>query len=97
MRSNVELIRKKVDYLLRMRNYLNYSYEQILRIVPVKDFDALMPEQHDALVAFRVRFSEFQEHLGKLMRAVAREEEQETEPFSFVLLYMEKIGIQKMA
>ncbi len=93
MRSNVQLIRKKIEYLLRMRNYLDYSYEQILRIVPVKDFDALMPEQHEALAAFRVRFSEFQEHLGKLMRAVAREEEQETEPFSFVLLYMEKIGI----
>jgi len=27
------------------------------------------------------------------MRSIAREEEESTEPFSFVLLYMEKLGI----
>lgn len=32
-------------------------------------------EQHETLSAFRVRFSEFQEHLGKTMRAIALEEE----------------------
>jgi len=40
-----------------------------------------------------VRFSEYQEHLGKAMRAIAIEEEQKTEPFTTVLLYMEKLGV----
>jgi uncharacterized protein YutE (UPF0331/DUF86 family) len=40
-----------------------------------------------------VRFSEFQEHLGKTMRAIAVEEEENPEPFGTVLAFMEKLGI----
>ncbi|WP_274521506.1 hypothetical protein [Ectothiorhodospira lacustris] len=35
----------------------------------------LTQENHETLAAFRVRFSDFQEHLGKTMRAVAIEED----------------------
>ena len=45
------------------------------------------------LAAFRVRLSEFQEHLGKTMRAIAIEEEENSEPFGAVLAFMEKLGI----
>lgn len=93
MSANVQLIRKKIEHLRRMRNYLDYSLEQVLRLIPISDWQQLTPENHETLAAFRVRFIEFQEHLGKVMRAIAREEEQSTEPFSFVLLYMEKLGI----
>ena len=93
MSTNVQLIWKKIDHLRRMRNYLDYSLEQTLLLLPISDWHLLTPENHETLAAFRVRFSEFQEHLGKVMRAIAREEEQNIEPFSFVLLYMEKIGI----
>ena len=93
MSTNVQLIWKKIDHLRRMRNYLDYSLEQTLLLLPISDWHLLTPENHETLVAFRVRFSEFQKHLGKVMRAIAREEEQNIEPFSFVLLYMEKIGI----
>ena len=93
MSVNVQLIWKKIDHLRRMRNYLDYSLEQTVRLLPIRDWHQLTPENHETLAAFRVRFSEFQEHLGKTMRAIAREEEQNTEPFSFVLLYMEKLGI----
>jgi hypothetical protein len=61
--------------------------------MPISDWQALAPDQHESLAAFRVRFSEFQEQLGKTMRAISLEEEQPTEPFSSVLLYMEKLGI----
>jgi len=93
MSANVQLIWKKIEHLRRMRNYLDYSLEQTLLLMPISDWHQLKPAHHETLAAFRVRFSEFQEHLGKIMRAIAREEEQNTEPFSFVLLYMEKLGI----
>lgn len=93
MSENVQLIWKKIEHLRRMRNYLDYSLGQTLLLMPISDWHQLTPEHHETLAAFRVRFSEFQEHLGKVMRAIAREEEQSTEPFSFVLLYMEKLGI----
>ena len=50
-------------------------------------------EQHEILAAFRIRFSEFQEHLGKTMRAIALEEEIEVDRFGSVLAFMEKLGI----
>jgi hypothetical protein len=58
---------------------------------------ALSLEQHETLAAFRVRFSEFQEHLGKTMRAVAIEEEVEAERFGSVLAFMEKLGVLESA
>lgn len=93
MSEHVALIRKKIDHLTRMQGYLAYSLAQTLPLIPIVDWPALTPDQHETLAAFRVRFSEFQEQLGKAMRAIAREEEQNTEPFSSVLLYMEKLGI----
>jgi hypothetical protein len=86
------LIRKKLDHLARMREYLAYSLGQIQQLLPVQDWSGLLPDQHESLAAFRVRFSEFQEHMGKTMKAVALEEEKPAEPFTAVLLYMEKLG-----
>lgn len=93
MSANTQLIEKKIKHLRRMRSYLDYSLAQTLLLMPIADWKRLTPANHETLAAFRVRFSEFQEHLGKIMRAIAREEEQSIEPFSFVLLYMEKLGI----
>lgn len=93
MNVNLELIRKKLDHLQRMRNYLDYSARHIEGMLPIQDWQALTGAQHEALAAFRVRFSEYQEHLGKLMRAITREEEHPIEPFSQVLVYMEKLNI----
>ena len=52
-----------------------------------------MVEQHAVLAAFRLRFGELQEQIGKTMRAVAIEEEENHEPFGAVLSFMEKLGI----
>ncbi len=93
MNDHQRLIGKKLDHLRRMREYLNFSLQRVSVLMPIQSWVALHPENHEALAAFRVRFSEFQEHLGKLMRAIAIEEEQAVEPFSAVLLYMEKLNI----
>jgi hypothetical protein len=90
--EHIALIWKKLEHLLRMRQYLSYSTEQVTALLPITDWQALQPDQHETLAAFRIRFSEFQEHMGKTMKAVAVEEEKPAEPFTAVLLYMEKLG-----
>ncbi len=81
MTDHLNLIRIKLQHLSRMSEYLVYSLSQVGSVLKLKDWAALSPHQHESLAAFRVRFSEFQEHLGKTMRAVAIEEEQEVERF----------------
>jgi hypothetical protein len=88
-----QLILKKTEYLQRMAGYLSWSLDQVQRFIPIASWESLTPEQHESLAAFRVRFSEFQEQLGKTMRAIAIEEEEDTEPFGAVLAFMEKLGI----
>ena len=92
MSEHIALIWKKLDHLERMREYLVYSVSQVDALLPIENWKALAPDQHETLAAFRVRFSEYQEHMGKTMKAVAVEEEKPAEPFTAVLLYMEKLG-----
>ena len=92
MSEHIALIFKKLDHLARMRDYLRYSISQAAALLPISDWQALQPDQHETLAAFRIRFSEYQEHMGKTMKAVAIEEEKPAEPFTAVLLYMEKLG-----
>ncbi len=92
MNEHITLIWKKLDHLFRMREYLSYSIDQVTALLPIQDWQALQPDQHETLAAFRIRFSEYQEHMGKTMKAVAVEEEKPSEPFTAVLLYMEKLG-----
>jgi hypothetical protein len=90
--EHIALIWKKLDHLARMRDYLSYSIDQVAVLLPIQNWQALQPDQHETLAAFRIRFSEYQEHMGKTMKAVAVEEEKPSEPFTAVLLYMEKLG-----
>ncbi len=92
MSEHIALIWKKLAHLERMREYLRYSIAQVSALLPIEDWQALQPDQHETLAAFRIRFSEYQEHMGKTMKAVAVEEEKPSEPFTAVLLYMEKLG-----
>lgn len=93
MTDHLQLIRLKLEHLLRMREYLAYSLGQVQKVLLLDDWKALTPEQHESLAAFRVRFSEFQEHLGKTMRAVAIEEEQDVDRFGAVLAFMERLRV----
>lgn len=93
MTDRLQLLQRRLNQLGRMRGYLQYSLQQVNLLLPITDWKALTAENHQALAAFRVRFSKFQERVGKAMRAVAIEEEQDVEPFTGVLLYMEKLQV----
>ena len=93
MTDHLNLIRIKLQHLSRMSEYLAYSLSRVGSVPKLKDWAALSPDQHESLAAFRVRFSEFQEHLGKTMRAVAIEEEQEVERFGSVLAFMARLNV----
>ena len=97
MTDQLKLIRIKLEHLGRMREYLAYSLSQVKAVLLLEDWQALSPDQHESLAAFRVRFSEFQEHLGKAMRAVAIEEEQDVERFGAVLAFMERLQVTDSA
>ena len=93
MTENLQIIQIKLVHLERMETYLRYSLSQVAMILPSQDWSLLTPDQHESLAAFRVRFSEFQEHIGKTMRAVAVEEEQDVERFGAVLAFMERLKV----
>ena len=93
MTEHLKLIQTRLAHLARMREYLAYSLGQVEAMLPLEDWQALTPDQHESLAAFRVRFSEFQEHLGKTMRALAIEEEQDVERFGAVLAFMERLNV----
>ena len=77
MTEHLRLLAKQLTHLKQMRKYLEYSEQRVQHILPITNWQDLSLEQHETLAAFRVRFSEFQEHLGKTMRAIAVEEEVE--------------------
>ena len=93
MTEHLRLLAKQLTHLKQMRKYLEYSAQRVRHILPITNWQDLSFEQHETLAAFRVRFSEFQEHLGKTMRAIAIEEEVEAERFGAILAFMEKLGI----
>jgi len=93
MTKHIQLIARQLMYLQRLREYLSYSSERIQNIVPIANWQSLGLQQHEILAAFRIRFSEFQEHLGKIMRAIAIEENIDVERFGSVLAFMEKLNI----
>lgn len=95
MSEQLRLIARRLEHLRRMRGYLDYSAGRMTLLLPKlhQGMAALAPEDHETLAAFRARFGEFQEHLGKLMRNIAIEEEVDAERFASVLAYMEKLGI----
>jgi hypothetical protein len=93
MTENLQIIHTKLVHLERMQAYLRYSLSQVAKILPLQDWTLLTPDHHESLAAFRVRFSEFQEHIGKTMRAVAVEEEQDVERFGAVLAFMERLEV----
>lgn len=94
MNPHRELIAGKLRHMRRMREYLAHSHGNLLTHGIVgKPVGSLTLTESEILAAFRMRFSEFQEHLGKLLRAIAQEEEVEITGFSDVLAFAEKAEI----
>ena len=90
-----EVIAQKLGQLEKMRAYLAYSTRRMRdNGVAGQITQDLSDEQAEILAAFRTRFSEYQEHTGKLIKAIAIEEEvKDTSAFSNVLAFAEKVGI----
>ena len=59
MTEHLRLIAKQLTHLKQMRKYLEHSAQRTQAILPIANWQALSLEQHETLVAFRVRFSEF--------------------------------------
>lgn len=94
MTPHRELIAGKLRHMRRMREYLAHSHGNLLtNNIIGKPVGSLTLQESEILAAFRMRFSEFQEHLGKLLRAIAQEEEIEITGFSDVLAFAEKAEI----
>ena len=93
MTEHLLLLQAKLAHLSRMRDYLAYSLRQIGPVLAQPDWALLSDGQHESMAAFRVRFSEFQEHLGKFMRAVAIKEEKDVDRFGAVLAFMERLQV----
>jgi hypothetical protein len=92
-KPHLALIRERLDHLSRLASYLAYSLSKVVVIVPRIGVQELSADDHESLAAFRVRFSDYQEHLGKTMRAVAIEEALEVDRFGTVLALMERLRV----
>ncbi|WP_051937698.1 hypothetical protein [Ferriphaselus sp. R-1] len=94
MKAHLQLIASRLVHLGKLRTYLTHATGKVTtRGLADKSLSSFSLDDSNDLAAFRMRVSEFQEHLGKLLASIAREEEVEFCGFSDVLAYAEKIGI----
>lgn len=92
MSQHIVLIFEKLDHLARMRSYLIYFISQAAALLSISKWQALRPDRCNTLAAFSICFSKYQEHMGKTMKAVAIEPKNPAEPFTAVLLCLQKPG-----
>lgn len=83
----------KLRQLDRMRGYLEYSQGKAARWLPRNSLEGLGQDELELLAALKGRFAELQDHLAGAMKLLARIEEQDAEVFTYVLNFMEKIGV----
>jgi hypothetical protein len=89
-----EIIAKKLAHLEKMRGYLAYSTGRMSNTnTAEKILQTLSDEEAEILAAFRARFSEYQEHVGKLLKSIALEEGVKVVGMSDVLAFAEKSGL----
>lgn len=89
-----DIIARKVAQVEKMRGYLAYSAGRMqTEGIADKNLQDLSDTDAEILAAFRARFAEFQEHLGKLLRSIALEEGAQVVGMSDVLAFAEKAGI----
>lgn len=94
MKTHLQLIASRLDQLEKLRAYLTHSTAKLEQCGMLQKSPAdYSLDDSNNLAAFRMRVSEFQEHLGKLLASIAREEEITYSGFSDVLAFAEKAGI----
>jgi hypothetical protein len=94
MKTPLQLIASRLAQLAKLRAYLLHATHKIVQSGMLKKnpADYTLNDSND-LAAFRMRVSEFQEHPGKLLASIAREEEVKYSGFSDVLAFAEKAEI----
>lgn len=94
MKTHLQLIVSRLVQLERLHAYLIHATGKIGQYGMLKKKPAEYSlDDSNNLAAFRMRVSEFREHLGKLLASIAREEEIEYSGFSDVLAFAEKARI----
>lgn len=89
-----DIVAQRLRDLDKMRRYLDYSTERMRQgDITAKEPSALTDAEAEILAAFRVRFAEYQEHLGKLLKAIALEEGVPLVGMADVLSFAEKARI----
>ena len=94
MYKQKDIIAGKLRQLEKMRGYLAYSTRRMQeQAIAGKNLRQLDDADAEILAAFRARFSEYQEHLGKLLKSIALEEGAKVVGISDVLAFAEKAGL----
>ncbi len=85
---------EKLGHLERMVANLRHTHGKVLGWWrDDATFSAWTPDQLEILAAFKSRFAELQDHLGSAMRLIAQIENEDIRMFTYVVNYMEQIGI----
>ena len=87
----------KLEQLGNMGDHLDYTWRKVSDRFPMSSLVGLEPDGLEVLAAFKGRFAELQDHLASAMRLVARIEEVNADAFTYVVNYMEKIGVVSSA
>jgi hypothetical protein len=89
-----DALAEKLGHIERMADHLRYSHGKVVswwrEQMPWAD---LTPDRLEVLAAFKARFAELQDHLGSAMRLIAEIEGEDTRLFTYVVNYMEQLGI----
>lgn len=89
-----DIVARRLRDLDRMRHYLGYSAQRMRQGgIAGSDPRQLTDAEAEILAAFRMRFAEYQEHLGKLLKAIAIEEGVALVGMADVLAFAEKARI----
>ncbi|MFA7240421.1 MAG: hypothetical protein WC091_09930 [Sulfuricellaceae bacterium] len=89
----IDALRIKLAQLDHMGEHLDYTSRKVSVRFPMLSLAGLNPDELEVLAAFKGRYAEFQDHLAAAMRLVARIEEVNVNAFTYVINYMEKIGV----
>ena len=94
MLGQKEIIARRITQIAKMRAYVVYSSGRMRAAgIAEKNLQQLSDADAEILAAFRARFAEYQEHLGKLLKAIALEEGVHVVGITDVLAFAEKAGI----
>lgn len=91
--NNRDIIERKLNVLLRLKVHLQFATQAAIEHGVIgKTAAQLSMADGQVLAAFRMRFSEYQEQLGKMLLSLAREEDIEIKGASSIAAFAEKFA-----